>query len=213
MDLRQHQYRGYGLLMVMTFVLFFYVFFSPDLDRFLIFTHVNQGVSWLALFYLNHIGTTKVYAYFFIALVAYVICQWHLSHYVSQKALFIALSLAVSVIMVQCAGVFFSKYIEHIQLMASTGSLELIHNSIGSTPGAHVARLVALATSACFLTKKQWLQVLIIAVVSLILVGMGVNFYDRTFISTALAGVFTGFFVPYYLRALLFTQRHALRSK
>lgn len=211
MDLLHHQNRRQGLLVLMVVILFAYVFFSPNLDHYLLFTYINQGLSHVALFYFEYIGTNKTYAYFFIALLVYTLCQWHLSHYVVHKALFIALSLAISVTIVQCAGVFFTHYVEHIKI-SPTDTVQLIHNSVGSIPGGHIARLVTLATCACFLINKQWIKLMIVVIASLVLVGVCVTFYDRMFIVNGLAGVFVGYWVPYYLKMLLFTQ-HGVSSR
>ncbi len=206
MDSLSFKGRQHAWFALMSIVLFTYVFFSPNLDRYFLFVYFNQALSHLTIFYFNYIGTNKVYAYFFIVLLTYVVCQWHLSHYRANKILFIALSMAVSVIMVQCAAVFFSHYVEHIRLNSTLDDIQLIHNSVNSIPGGHIIRLVTLTTCLCFLIQKRWLQVSLITITTLILMGMGITFYDRVFISTGFVGVITGFCVPYYLRILLFTQ-------
>lgn len=213
MDLFSQRHRHYTWLALMLVALFSYVFFSPNLDNYSVFVHINQAVSKFSLFYFDYIGTNRVYAYFFIALLVYVICQWHLSHYAAYKPLFIALSLAISVTIIQCAGVFFTNYIEHLNISTAAGTVQLVHNSVTSLPGGHIARLVALATCICWLTQKRWIQAAIIIVVSLILVGVGVTFYDRMFISTGLIGVLIGYWVPYYLKMLLFTHRPVQQHK
>lgn len=213
MDLLQHQNRQYGLRVLTMIILLSYVFFSPNLDRYWIFLYINHGLTHLSLFYFQYIGNNKTYAYLFIALLVYTICQWHLSHYVVYKALFIALSLSISLTIVQCAGVFFANYIEHINI-SSPDSIQLMHNSVGSIPGGHIARLVALVTCVCFLMNRQWMKIALITVASLILVGTSVAFYDRMFIANGLAGVLVGYWVPCYLKILLFTQRDvSLRAK
>lgn len=211
MDISSAHLRQWFFLAIITCFLFGYVFFSPGLDNIVMISHVNQWLGACSIFYLKYIGTNAVYAYFFIALLILTICQWHLRHFVAYKALFIALSLALTIIIIQCSGVFFSGYTEHLSVSPQTDVVHLVHNSFTSVPAGHVARLVALITAICMLMSLWWMRLVLIVVASLILAGMGVAFYDRFFIVGSTAGALVGYFVPYYLRLLLFTQRSTTR--
>jgi len=199
---------SWGIVFLLIFAIISFIFLDQWLlNYFKALKPFNNKLIAISLGYFKHIGTDRGFSYLFIILTAFIMYQWHAHKHIAYKALFIVLSLSVTITIIFCLGTFFAKYIPHLAALANKDHIELLNDPKTSFPSGHIARLVTLATCLCILFPKRLIYIILAGFIVILLVGLSLLIENRYFISGACIGAIIGVVTPYYIKNLIFVKR------
>jgi len=195
-------------IILLIFACIGFVFFDEWLaTSFKSIAFFNKHLVSLTLSYFRYFGTDRTFSFLYVFLIAIIVYKWHMHKQISYKLLFVLLSLSVTISIAYCLGTFFEQYVPHIIAIAKQKNVDILNDAQTAFPSGHIARMVTLVTCLCMLFPKRLLYIILIAGTAIILVGLGLLFTSKYFISGASIGALVGILVPYYVKNLIFVQR------